>query len=677
MKNIYVLLFLTVFVLQKDTYAEDTLQIIAHEKTQMVWHRNYDQKVFFPTEGSQYRKIYMYFTLGCADGGCSGWDYDVLTQLMYNTGAIDSSVSKLDTISESPLVVDTTWNVYDVLEPYELGRLITPYGTYMDFRKYPNGTQGYDSSWKHTFRYDVTDYAPLLKDSVIIRAKYNGWSDGFSADIRFEFIEGKPQRPVIAIKNLYTKGGGYQNTTQFENDIIPAKVMNIPLHTTSAQAKVLITGHGNNSGSNCGEFCDKDYYFKVNGEPQFLHRMWRQDCGAVPVRPQGGTYLYSRANWCPGDKVHEQRWELTPFLQGDSIELDLDIEAYTNQSGGGGSSHNISSTVFFYGPDNYNFDAEINTIMAPSTFSEFINYNPSCGEVIIVIKNNAHVPLTSSKIVYGLQGGKMRTETWTGNLGFEEMDTVFLPPAYWDGVSAGTNQFIARLLTPNKRYQDENTTNDQFVSKFELAPRWEPFRIMFSANGMPQENALTITNEKGEVVWEKSDFEANKTYIEDVSLPNGCYELLLTDANEDGLDWWVYRQTGQTNRTNGAFRILKQGGGVYAITSDFGREFRTNFVVGQMDVPEAPLEASADFEIYPNPSFGKLNILIPGFDEGFASIEINDLLGKQIKTITSIPTDLEHITAIDISDLSNNMYIVKVSVGSRSFTQKVLKSGIN
>ena len=66
MKNIYVLLFLTVFVLQKDTYAEDTLQIIAHEKTQMVWHRNYDQKVFFPTEGSQYRKnLYVFYFRLC------------------------------------------------------------------------------------------------------------------------------------------------------------------------------------------------------------------------------------------------------------------------------------------------------------------------------------------------------------------------------------------------------------------------------------------------------------------------------------------------------------------------------------------------------------------------------------------------------------------------------------
>ena len=672
MKYKFLYVLVTTLVSTFLSYAEDTIQVYAHESTQMNRHGNYDNKVYFPTEGSEYRKVYMYFTLGCADGGCSDWDYDVLTQIMHNTGKIDSTVTKLDTISLSPLVVDTTWRVFNILEPYELGRFITPYGSYMNFRNPSYGNHGFDSSWNHTFRYDVTDYASLLKDSVIIRAKYNGWSAGFSADIRFEFIKGTPQRPVIAIKNLYNKGGRYVSSEQFERDIIPARKLEIPYGTKSAVAKVLVTGHGNNSGTNCGEFCDKDYYFKVNCEQMFTHRMWREDCGIVPVRPQGGTYLYSRANWCPGDKVHEQRWELTSFLNTDSIELDMDIESYTNEVDGGNSSHNISSTVFFYGSDNYTFDAEINTIIAPSTHSEHINYNPSCGQVIVVIKNNAHAPLTSTKIRYGALNGKMRTEVWTGNLAFEEMDTVYLPSPYWDGVSMGTNQFMAELVTPNQRYNDENKANNKFVSTFNLAPRWEPFRFMLRTNGYPQENKLTITNERGEVVWEKSDFEANKNFIEDVTLPSGCYELLLSDDGNDGLDWWVYRQTGQTARANGSFRVFKQSGGVYAFASDFGNEFRMNFIVGQMDIQEAPIEMSEDFEIYPNPTSGRVNVHIPELNEGNAEIEVFDMLGRRVLSFFK-PTDIEHLALIDISELMDNMYVVKVTVGDQSVSEKILK----
>ena len=118
MKYNFLFILSSLFISSLSCFAEDTLQVIAHDNTQMTRHTNYDSKVFFPTEGIQYRKIYMYFTLGCADGGCSDWDYDVLAQIMNNTGSIDSSVSKLDTVSFSPLVVDTTWRVFDVLEPY-------------------------------------------------------------------------------------------------------------------------------------------------------------------------------------------------------------------------------------------------------------------------------------------------------------------------------------------------------------------------------------------------------------------------------------------------------------------------------------------------------------------------------------------------------------------------------
>ena len=668
-----ILIFGFTFICFLGVFAQDTLRVVAHENTQMVWHVNYDNKVHFPTEGKTYRKVYMHYTLGCASSGCSHWDYDVLTQIMHNTGVKDSSITNLDTISTSPLVVDTTWNIFDVVEPYELGRLITPYGNYMDFRDYPNGINGFDSSWKHTFIYDVTDYISLLKDSVVIRSKYNGWSSGFSATIRFDFIEGTPQRNVIALQNVYTQGGGYQNSEQFETSVIPAKTFKIPEGTKSAQAKVIVTGHGNNESSNCGEFCDKDYYYKVNGKTEFTYRMWREDCGAVPVRPQGGTYLYPRANWCPGDKVQEQRWELTPFLGGDSITLDMDIEAYSN-AGSGGSSHNISSTVFFYGKDNYNFDAELHTIIAPSNLSEHINYNPSCGEVIVVIKNNIRTPLTYSKIEYGPEGGTMRIGEWKGNLDFEQMDTVYLPAPYWNGIDPGHTRFVAKLITPNHKYNDDNTANDVYTSSHELAPRWEPFRIQFRTNGQPQENRITITNEKGEVAWELDNLAPNTSYNEIVNLPDGCYEFLLSDEGEDGLHWWVYSQVGENTRTNGYLRVMKQtGAGIYVNVSDFGKEVRENFIIGQMTVQEAPVIIADEIKIFPNPTYnGEVNILIPAWDVGPAKITVTDRLGRIILVRENTPTDKEHWELLKFKTLLDDMVFVRVEAGDKVVTEKII-----
>lgn len=672
-----VLLFFAFSLLLVSARAEDTLIVRSHNSVNMVWHENYDRIAYFPTEGKSFRKILMYYTLGCASTGCSHWDYDVLAQLMHNTGRRDSVVQKLDTVSQAPLKVDTTWRVFDVLEPYELGRLITPYGNYMDFRDYPTGINGFDSSWRHTFVYDVTDYVSLLQDSVLIRSKYNGWSSGFSATIDFLFIEGTPQRNVISLQNVYTNGGGYSSTEQFETNVIPEKRFKIPEGTKSAQAKVIITGHGNNSGTNCGEFCDKDYYYKVNGNTEFTHRMWREDCDAVPVRPQGGTYLYPRANWCPGDKVYEQRWELTPFLSGDSITLDLDIEPYVNTAGGGGSSHNISSTVFFYGEDNYDFDAELHTILAPNNFSEYINYNPSCGEVILVIKNNAKSALTFAKVEYGPQGGKMRTAEWEGNLAYNQLDTLYLPAAYWTGVDPGQTHFVAKLITPNHRYNDENTANDVYTSKITLNPRWEPFRILLRTNGQPQENRLTITNQNGEVVYEKDNMTANTIYNEDVNLPDGCYTLLLTDSERDGLHWWVYQQIGQTSRTNGFLRVTKQSGaGIYVNTGDFGKEYRANFIIGQMDVKEAEATQQSTIDIFPNPTGGKLNIVIPATNVGAAKIEVIDALGRTLLIRENTKTDKEYWEVLDISGLHEGLYIIRVTVGDSIYSEKIFKQDL-
>ena len=97
-----------------------------------------------------------------------------------------------------------------------------------------------------------------------------------------------------------------------------------------------------------------------------------------------------------------------------------------------------------------------------------------------------------------------------------------------------------------------------------------------------------------------------------------------------------------------------------------------NFIVGQMDVQEAPIEFAQDFEIFPNPTSGRVNILIPELNDGDAEIEVFDMLGRLILT-SSTPTDIAHITTLDISDFQDNIYVVNVAVGNRSRSEKISK----
>src|ERR1700752_2563380 len=118
----------------------------------MEWYGNLDTLVHFPNGSTTYRKILMLFTLGehpCPSGTtyCHQWDYTVLNYVLTPT----------DTI--------------------ELSRFITPYAN--------SGVPRFPSTWKQHYWYDVTDFAPVLKDSAVIRILYSGYSGGFTGNIKF------------------------------------------------------------------------------------------------------------------------------------------------------------------------------------------------------------------------------------------------------------------------------------------------------------------------------------------------------------------------------------------------------------------------------------------------------------------------------------------------------------
>ena len=163
-KNLLFAITLTVTI---NSFAGDTTNIQVHDHTDMTWNGNYDEWGVFPDGSKTYRKIYLHYTMGCASSGCSDWDYTTKIEVLHRTGQLDTSLN-------------------EIIESYELARVITPYGN------------GLNNNWEFTHIFDITDFASILKDSVEIRAHYGGWSSGFSVTLDFEFIEGTPPRNVTS-----------------------------------------------------------------------------------------------------------------------------------------------------------------------------------------------------------------------------------------------------------------------------------------------------------------------------------------------------------------------------------------------------------------------------------------------------------------------------------------------
>jgi len=523
----------------------DTTWVRAHDARDLVWNEAYDAYGEFPDASTSYGRILLYFTLGCASSGCSDWDYTVLLSL-----------------------VDTATST-----EYELGRCITPYGGYMR-----NGLKGFNNNWTRTFVYDVTDFAGLLQDRQKLRIYYDGWSSGFAGTMDFAFIEGTPPRPVLSVSSVYHSGASdwnYSNSADFESAYLPARTLAMPVGTSSARLRVTPSGHGFDNTDFCAEFCERDYSVRINGTERFRQSMWREDCGYNPVYPQAGTWLYDRANWCPGAEAWTHFHEYTPESGAASVALDLDIDAYS-WSGPQTPSYLLDASWVCYGAFNHILDAELLDILSPSTETEHARFNPSCGRPLVRIGNNGSEPLTSCTIAYGIVGGTVCYQPWSGNLLYGESEEVALNNISWPDAGGLSPRFFARVEGPNGS-SDEVAWNNEKQTRFDRVPVYEnSFVVWMRTNARPDQNAWTIRNDLGEVVASRTVFDGPFLLHEDtVYLPDGCYHFQLTDQAKDGLEFFANADG------TGILRFARTSGGFLAsFSADFGTQLDHNFTTG-------------------------------------------------------------------------------------------------
>ena len=145
---------------------------------------------------------------------------------------------------------------------------------------------------------------------MLIRVHYDGWSSGFSATVDFDFIEVSP-RDVLSIENISPVGGySYQSLADDQNFQPVTKLFNEPVEGVAVKSyvsdmgmkalKAVVNGSQNNSIS-------------INGDDIYQWDVWK-DCGMIPIYPQGGTWPFDRAGWCPGTKVDLQVVNLLSLL---------------------------------------------------------------------------------------------------------------------------------------------------------------------------------------------------------------------------------------------------------------------------------------------------------------------------------------------------------------------------
>jgi hypothetical protein len=651
--------FLSVSLNTAQASPGDTTIIRFHNKVNMDYNGAYDFKGKFPDSSKTYRQVLMKYTMGCSSNGCSGWDYTTKILYLKPTAVFDSSILKIDTTSGKH---DTSWKKTERMEPFELGRVITPYGTYMKA-----GSNGYNNNWQHRHWFDITDYISLLKDSATIRAFYDGWTTGFSVTLDFYFIEGTPSRNVLKIENLWGNGGngyGYSVSDTFEKYVMYPKAVNILPNAKSAQFHFTPSGHGFDNDQYAAEFYDE--WANVNYNHQKIGDMhiWRDDCGKNPIGPQGGTWVYNRANWCPGSKVNTFNYDLasSQIHPGAADTIDVNFAPYI-WKGNQGPSYIISSTFVQYGPTNFSDDAGMKDIIAPSSDENYAHQNPACYNPVIEIKNNGANTLTKCTIKYGLSNGPKTLYIWQGTLPFNQVARITLPTFNWTGAVNGS-LFEAELLDPNSKTDEWNYDN-KMSAPFNITPVHNPdIVIWLRTNKRPGENSYKIIDWNNNIVFEKKGLtQQNFVYKDTVHLAVGCYKMILTDTGGNGLSWWA-----DTAQGTGYLRFRNYAGiSVKSFEADFGEEiiyyFTTSYSVGLKNISEE----SRDIQVYPNPAHGLIIIEFTDPPDK-AKVQLLDITGRIV--FEDLVNGAKN--TISTREYQRGIYFINVITQDGTYTRKII-----
>jgi len=441
--------------------------------------------------------------------------------------------------------------------------------------------------------------------------------------LKFAFIEGTPARDV---ENVTAFWKGLHYLSNWDETILP--VTYTPGEGEEQwRLKTRASGHDFGQGNNCAEFCYNTHSVNVNGQEEWSWEIM-QECADNPLYPQGGTWIYDRAGWCPGAPVKTQDFELTPLVAGQdsfTVEYDITYDPFGN--------YRMEGQIIGYSAPNMAHDVEVMDILAPNDNKLLSRLNPVCENPVVLIRNNGTEPLGAASFTYGITGEDLVTEvvTFDAPLAFLETREVELPydaSPYYVGDDEETLRFEVHVEVADAT--DEEPSNGWMSTTFRRPPTWQYTNlddnrmiVWTKTNNVPGETTVEIRHANGNLYWARSYSEANTTYRDTIVLNQGCYRFTVNDSGDDGIDFWA------NNDGSGYVRLKRVSGGNFHIfESDFGKSISQAFYFATnlySNVEE--LDAAGDLAVFPNPVNETLTLLPAGWG-GNAEWEVYSVHGQ-------------------------------------------------
>ncbi len=629
--SIFSALLLLFFSQKMSASNGDTTTIFSHWNYTVVTNQStgnhlYPSWAVFPNQNVKYRKVILHINYKCPPGkACGAWDYldYVYVRRVGGMAAPDKNM--------------------------EIARYITPYGN------------SFNSTWRTEFHMDITDYAMFLHDSVEVEYQHGGYEGtnvGWLVNMYFEFIEGTPVMEPIKFTQLWKGSLPFGDPNNPIENYLKADTIITAAGAATQRLRILQSGHGADN-TNCAEFCSKTRTLYLNGNILGQRSIWRTTCGLNPIYPQAGTWIYNRANWCPGAWVVPDFYETT-VNAGSSNIYDMNMQSYTSSSPS--ANYVVNAQLIEYGPSSHVNDASIEEVYSPNPMFEYSRMNPVCDNAKINLRNNGSAAITSATIKYGIEGLPTSTYNWVGNLAKNKSADITLGNMITPYPSFRTFKvYIASVNGVADEYNFDDTAKT-FIS---IPPVYDSVLVfVFKTNTTPTQNNYTLKNTAGTTLYSRTTgLVANTTYRDTFRLaPGGCYRFTFNDAGGDGL-------SGSAGTGTAKFSSLTVPN-LKIFDPNFGSQIFLAFSVGTnpLSVEKNKIE-NFSVDVFPNPTSGPLNMEVQlPIVENF-KLEVFNSMGQRMISQEYKKSDYEMLE-FDFSKFEAGMYYAKITSAHYSETKE-------
>ena len=476
---------------------------------------------------------------------------------------------------------------------------------------------------------DVTaenlSYIALSKDGVLLDAQYTG--EGTSAELTFPALTETGELDLVItrqfrapyIQRVMVVAGTNENDAALQSIVAPASAMSAQEATFTPQVSIMNLGTATMTSATVS-------YTINDGEP-------------VTTSWTGSLAQYATA---------------TVTFDEISLETGNYAFAFTVSQPNGQSDEDMSNNTKSRNVLVSSGDVTIVRVSEPN--GEYCNYTEV--QPTINVKNNSDFAVTSLVASYTC-GNISNEQTFEVDIPAGETASIsFNPVAIPEGL--GTISFIVRQVNCG-----ENQTQTPKSADYRIVHSGERFRLSLTADY----NDL-MSPDPNETTWDIKDAENNVLYsgaagnytgepvISEFCLGEGCYTFSLYDSQGDGLSGFYNYGTGSASFINANTNET-----LLSVGSERFSTKTINFCVE--GTTEGTIETAIAMSIFPNPTSGMLNVTS---NEEITSIEIFNSVGTTVLSCNVAGNS----SAIDMNNLPNGMYFVRVSTANGIETVKVV-----